>query len=458
MLTTITFYGGVGEVGGNKFLVESEETSLFLDFGKNYAREKKFYEEPFLRPKDERHLLSLGIIPKVSGIYKADENEPMIDGIVLSHAHTDHGDSIRYLKDDLPVHCGSVTKQIILAREFSGLYQGEYAIGKCSKLRGQDCYEQKCLKNFVEIETGQKHEIGDIGVTQHCVDHSTPGACGTILETPDSVIAYTGDIRVHGRRQRLTRSFIEGAKKAKPDILLIEGTNMLEGKMNNEDDVMSKAIDVANRTKGLVMTGFSNADLDRARTFHEVAKATGRTLVLSAKQAYILHRLRQFKDQDFLSLKDDDVAVFLKSKKRRSPFEIELESEKSYNIMEAGDVKGRQKEILLAFTLYDMNETFEIKPIVGSSYILSSSEPFDEEMEITYDKLCNWLQHLGMPLYQIHASGHARPYELKEIIAEISPEVVMPIHTSSPDLYASFISDVGVKVDIPEDGMVYQIH
>jgi ribonuclease J len=52
MLTTITFYGGVGEVGGNKFLVESKETSLFLDFGKNYAREKKFYEEPFLRPKD----------------------------------------------------------------------------------------------------------------------------------------------------------------------------------------------------------------------------------------------------------------------------------------------------------------------------------------------------------------------------------------------------------------------
>jgi hypothetical protein len=35
-----------------------------------------------------------------------------------------------------------------------------------------------------------------------------------------------------------------------------------------------------------------------------------------------------------------------------------------------------------------MNETFEIKPDVGSSCILSSSEPFDEEMEISYDKLC----------------------------------------------------------------------
>ncbi|MDD1773729.1 MAG: MBL fold metallo-hydrolase [Methanomassiliicoccales archaeon] len=456
-MTTITFHGGVREVGGNKFLVRSKETSLFLDFGKNYAREKRFYEEPFLRPKDEEHLLSLGIIPRVAGIYKADEDEPTIDGIVLSHAHTDHGDSIRYLKDELPVHCGSVTRQIVLAREFSGLSQGEYPIGKCVKVRGEDCYEQKCFKDFVEIEAGQKHKIGDLNITQYQVDHSTPGACGTILETPDSVIAYTGDLRVHGRRQRLTRSFIDAAKKAKPDVLLIEGTNMLEGRMNDEGDVMSKAVDVANRTKGLVMAGFSNADLDRARTFYEVAKETGRTLVLSAKQAYILHRLRQFKDQDFLSIEDDGVAVFLKSKKRRSPFEIELESEESYRFMEASDVKGMQSEIILAFTLYDMNETFEIKPTSGSSYILSSSEPFDEEMEISYDKLCNWLKHLGMPLYQIHASGHARPYELKEIISEISPEVVMPIHTSCPDLYSNFISDVALRVEIPKDGMVYQI-
>jgi hypothetical protein len=40
----------------------------------------------------------------------------------------------------------------------------------------------------------------------------------------------------------------------------------------------------------------------------------------------------------------------------------------------------------------------------------------------------------------------------------VSPEVVMPIHTSSPDLYANFISDVGLKIEIPEDGMVYAIN
>jgi mRNA degradation ribonuclease J1/J2 len=31
--TKITFYGGIHEIGGNKFLVEDKGTRLFLDFG-----------------------------------------------------------------------------------------------------------------------------------------------------------------------------------------------------------------------------------------------------------------------------------------------------------------------------------------------------------------------------------------------------------------------------------------
>jgi mRNA degradation ribonuclease J1/J2 len=37
--TGITFYGGVGEMGGNKFLVEDDDTKIFLDFGMDSQRE-----------------------------------------------------------------------------------------------------------------------------------------------------------------------------------------------------------------------------------------------------------------------------------------------------------------------------------------------------------------------------------------------------------------------------------
>ena len=32
-MSTLTFYGGAGEFGGNKILLQAEETRVFLDFG-----------------------------------------------------------------------------------------------------------------------------------------------------------------------------------------------------------------------------------------------------------------------------------------------------------------------------------------------------------------------------------------------------------------------------------------
>ena len=55
-MTTITFYGGVGEIGGNKIFIEDEK-KIFLDFGKNFSKEKLYFAEPFIKARDESHLL-----------------------------------------------------------------------------------------------------------------------------------------------------------------------------------------------------------------------------------------------------------------------------------------------------------------------------------------------------------------------------------------------------------------
>ncbi len=43
-MTSLTFYGGVNEVGGNKILLEDKDTKVFLDFGKGFSRRSKFFE------------------------------------------------------------------------------------------------------------------------------------------------------------------------------------------------------------------------------------------------------------------------------------------------------------------------------------------------------------------------------------------------------------------------------
>ena len=37
-MTSLTFYGGVNEIGGNKILLEDKDTRVFLDFGKGFSR------------------------------------------------------------------------------------------------------------------------------------------------------------------------------------------------------------------------------------------------------------------------------------------------------------------------------------------------------------------------------------------------------------------------------------
>ena len=74
-MVSIVCYGGVGEIGGNKFLVNDEDTSFFLDFGKNYSKENDFYDPPFIQARCTEHLIGLGILPDIKGIYKLSERK-----------------------------------------------------------------------------------------------------------------------------------------------------------------------------------------------------------------------------------------------------------------------------------------------------------------------------------------------------------------------------------------------
>nr|MDO8089785.1 MBL fold metallo-hydrolase [Candidatus Sigynarchaeota archaeon] len=71
-MVELTFYGGVGEVGGNMFLLRDGDTRIFLDFGVNYNERRKYYSWPALQPRDHRGLLDFGLIPELSGVYRFD--------------------------------------------------------------------------------------------------------------------------------------------------------------------------------------------------------------------------------------------------------------------------------------------------------------------------------------------------------------------------------------------------
>src|SRR5437870_4230922 len=111
-MVQIDLLGGIGEIGGNKFLVEDSDSRILLDFGMSLGARGQFFSEPFLSPRDRQGLVTLGILPDIHGLYRDEENPP-IDAVVLSHAHIDHSMCISLLNRKIPVYCGETTLSIL---------------------------------------------------------------------------------------------------------------------------------------------------------------------------------------------------------------------------------------------------------------------------------------------------------------------------------------------------------
>ena len=73
-MARLTCYRGVGQIGGNQFLLEDGDARLFLDFGTPFSERGRFYEE-YLKPRPGFGLLApltLGLLPPLRGLYRQD--------------------------------------------------------------------------------------------------------------------------------------------------------------------------------------------------------------------------------------------------------------------------------------------------------------------------------------------------------------------------------------------------
>lgn len=439
-MTTFTFYGGVNEVGGNKILIGDGDTRILLDFGVSFSLRDQYYSIPFLSPRNEKDLLELGILPRIKGVYKFDSGESMVDAVFLSHSHMDHSAYISFLKREIPVYCGETTATILKAYSKVHLPSLEFN------------FEGLKFKTF---RTGDRIKIGSIEVEPVHVDHSVPGSYGFIIYTSSGTIVYTGDFRRHGSRPELTEDFINKSSEAHPDVVICESTNMTSVEVSSEHEVMKKLNYIIQRTSGLVMANFASADIDRLRSFYESARMNDRKLVITLRQAYLLHELSKDPHLSLPKLDSESLLIFRKEKKRY--FQWEKEAMNMGRIVNSREISSRQKEMVLACSFYDFNELREIKPDAGSCYILSSSEPFNEEMEIDFNRLINWLEHYGLPQFHIHVSGHINPLHLRESLQSINPKKIFPIHGVHPKLFSVFMRDIKSKIILPEKEKKYRM-
>ncbi|MDH5687951.1 MAG: MBL fold metallo-hydrolase [Candidatus Bathyarchaeota archaeon] len=439
-MVSLMFFGGVNEIGGNKVLLEDGRVRVFLDFGQSFTFGADYFTG-WLGPRAVNGLgdyLEFDLLPKIMGVYAKEllaftdlpYTEPEIDAVFLSHAHVDHVNHIQFLDPKIRVCLGVGTELFLEVMEETS--------GFCSY--GEHRYET--------FRTGDKVEVDGLIIEPVHVDHSIPAAYGFLIHTSEGTIVYTGDLRAHGPRKDMTEEFADRARESEPVAMICEGTRMVEAeerKNYSEQDVEKLSGEVVSSNDKIVFVSRYSRDMDRFRSFYNVAKSNGRRIVISPKTAYLLSKLVDDKRLDLPDPSEDNSILVYYKRKKSGEFD-----EKDYYIWERQFmdkmvtyefVHENQSKLIMDLDFYQFAELIDIRPSPGSHFIHSMSEPYSEE-DIQDRVMHNWLDHFKMRFHQLHASGHLDRHELTTLIDTIKPKKIYPIHTENQQLFKKNCNNV----------------
>lgn len=383
--TSLTFLGGVGVIGGTKVLIESGGWRVLLDLGSGIPASGNLTAGPGApRPGSELAIRrATGAAPDVPGLYRTADAPQAGDGrlaVFVSHAHLDRIGLVGWVDPAVPVFASPDTIRLLEAR----VAAGEELEGDSPGLR--------------PLEAGQPVDFGPFRIERYDVDHDVPGASGYAVETPDGVVAYSGDLRRHGRHPELTDAFARRVRGA--EALVLEGTTLggpADLAYRDEAAVDRLFAEALERTPGLVLLSLYPMNVERVVAFGEIARAHGRRILWPAGMRRFLQALGH-------------VGV------------------ESWPTPELAATPGRFVVQIGPHHLSDLSEL----PLTGADRFLhANGEPLGP-FQAGWDVLQGWLRRLGVPFQSIGTSGHALADDLHRLVAMVEPEVVYPVHTTDP--------------------------
>jgi ribonuclease J len=463
------------------------------------------------------------LLPRLEGIYRSDLIPPggvweryrdradygaidHVDAVLVSHAHIDHTGYISFLREDIPVYSTAMTAFIAKAMQDSGLPELEkevcyfapretdpqYDIIKTTEWRRNPYVMRPFMLidgDALDVEaqgfwkrqpgTGRGLRccecdascecVGELQVRHWPVDHSVYGACAWAVETSAGWVVYTGDLRLHGARGDVTRRFIAEAKALKPRVLICEGTragaDRAQDEQITEDDVRENALEEVRSAHGLVVADFGPRNIERLCTFLDVARATDRKLVILAKDAFLLEKMRLASPQVPTLEDTPELLVYRDLKTAPAFWEQTLRQRYPERLASGPDIKASGGDFIVCFSFWDVKNLIDMDPR-GGKYIYSSSESYSEEQDIDFRRLHNWIHHFemegkGLPYIDekgerglehpgLHASGHAAGSDLLELVKEIAPQTMVSVHTESPGYFVEGLKGTGIEVVVPE--------
>lgn len=382
----ISFLGGIGEIGKNMTVFETDKDIIILDCGMTFADK----ETP-------------GIDIIVPDITYLKDKKDKVRAFIITHGHEDHIGSLPFVLSEIkaPIYASRFTLALI-----------------DNKMRE---YSKVKYKSF-EVDTNSVLKLGDFSLEFVNVNHSIAGAMGIAITTPAGIIFHTGDFKIDNtpiNSKTTDLRKMEEIGKRGVKLLMCESTNVgRDGWSLSETKVMEEL-------EKNVFQKFSNNRLIIATFASNIFRMQE---ILSLAEKY--KRKVAFTGRSMVNISDVAMKLgFLHYDKNNV---ISIDDIKNYADNEVTILTtGSQGEELSALTRM-ANDNFAKFKLTTNDVVVFSSSPIPGNEKSVYG-IMNKLTHKGVGLMydklaEIHASGHACRDEIKLVINTIKPEFVLPVH------------------------------
>lgn len=409
----VRIHRGAHEIGGSCVEVESAGGDrLVLDLGAPLDMVEG--EEPEL--------------PSVQGLLVEDA---ALKGIFVTHAHQDHWGLVDRALPNVPLYMGEATHRVLTETAFwvRGLTR------ECS--------------GFLQHRTPLERD--GFRITPFLNDHSAFDAYSLLVEADDRRLFYTGDIRGHGRKAGIFEQLLR-KPPADVDVLLLEGTNVRSGdEVGHEEghltetEVEQECVNLFRRTKGMALALYSAQNIDRMVTLFRAAKATGRSLVMTAYGASIAEATG---NPNIPKAGWPEVRVYVpgwQQAKIKAAGEFErVDRIKPYRVYE-NELARDPSRWVVSFGMPMARRLEGAGCLAGAQALWSMWPGYVEDPK--RGRFRSFLEDREIPLIIAHTSGHASIPDLQRLAGAMAPARVVPIHSFGGVRFEDLFEGVEVHSD-----------
>jgi ribonuclease J len=386
ILLKIKPVGGVGQIGSNMTLIQSDNDIILIDAGILFPSED-FFDINYLIP-------DLNSIPEPSHL-------------VITHGHEDHIGAIFHVAKKFPkikIIASPFTADLIRKKlEFNHF---PYPISEYRH------FDQLTFKDFT--------------INPIHVNHSIPETVGLLIKDNNEEVGiffisdFKIDFKTTYERPFDFEKLVKLSKNLKRKILLCDSTNIVSSTLEtpSESDLIPVLDDIYLQSKGRIFITCFSSNIHRLMTFVDLCKKHnkklvphGRSMISYLNTANNLGMIPQFsevvKQADTMNGNEDNIVVLLSGCQ--------------------GDFRG-------TFRRFCISEDSQFKPRSDDTVVLSSKAIPGNEKKIAL--LINKLSEIGCNVITasdklIHVSGHPGRLDLLKLYDHFQPTDIVPIHGES---------------------------